>query len=380
MKKNKNVAVAAEDRSSSYEVAGQWKLMWWKLKKHRMAMIAFPIIIVMYLLTMCCEFFAPTLPLERYKSYKECPPTQIHMWDTEGNFVGPFVYVKESALDPVTFRKSYIDTDEKVKLGFFVEGIEYEFWGLFDTNIHFFGPILEEGQKITDAPFFLMGTDDLGRDMYSRILYGGRISLSFCLVSVFFTFVIGLTLGGLSGYLGGVVDTVVQRAIDLIMSMPTIPLWMALAAALPSTMTQLKKYLLMCLIMSLIGWTGLARVTRGKILSLREEDFVTAARLCGASHGRVLFKHLLPSFLSYIIVSITGSIPSQILGETSLSFLGLGLQSPTISWGTLLQNCQTVESMAFYPWWCFPALFIFITVLMFCFAGDGLRDAADPYK
>ena len=379
-KKNAALAVDTEDRSSSYEVAGQWKLMWWKLKKHRMAMIALPIIIVMYTLTMCCEFFSPTLPLERYKSHKDCQPTPIHLWDAEGNFVGPFVYAMESSLDPVTYRKGFTETDEIIKLGFFVRGIDYKFWGLWDTNIHFFGPILEEGEDPLDKGFFLMGTDDLGRDMFTRILHGGRISLSFCLVSIFFTFMIGLTLGGLSGYLGGIVDTIVQRAIDLIMSMPTIPLWMALAAALPSTMTQLKKYLLMCLIMSLVGWTGLARVTRGKILSLREEDFITAARLCGSSHFRVIFKHLIPSFMSYIIVSLTGSIPSTILGETSLSFLGLGLQSPTISWGTLLQNCQTVESMAFYPWRMFPALFIIITVLMFNFAGDGLRDAADPYK
>ncbi len=380
MSKKRNAALDPNDRSSSYEVAGQWKLMWWKLKKHRMAMIALPIIIIMYTLTMCCDFFGPSLPLLRYKEYKDTQPTILHFWDAEGNFQGPFVYGLESSRDPVTFRKSFTETDEIIHLGFFVKGAPYKFWGLFDTDVHFFGPILQEGQEPTDVPFFLMGTDDLGRDLFTRILHGGRISLSFCLVSIFFTFVIGLTLGGLSGYLGGVVDTVVQRAIDLIMSMPTIPLWMSLAAALPSTMTPLKKYLLMCLIMSLIGWTGLARVTRGKILSLREEDFVTAARLCGASHARVIFKHLLPSFMSYIIVSVTGSIPSTILGETSLSFLGLGLQAPTISWGTLLQDCQTIESLAFYPWRLFPAMFIIITVLMFNFAGDGLRDAADPYK
>ena len=217
-------------------------------------------------------------------------------------------------------------------------------------------------------------------DLFTRILYGGRISLSFCLVSIFFTFLIGLTLGGLSGYLGGIFDTIVQRAIDLIMSMPSIPLWMALAAAMPKEISQLRQYLLMSIIMSLIGWTGLARVVRGKILSLREEDFVTAARLSGAGHGRIIAKHMLPSFLSYIIVSITGSIPATILGETSLSFLGLGLQAPTISWGTLLQDCQTVETVAAKPWLMFPALFIVISVLMFNFAGDGLRDAADPYK
>ena len=361
-------------QSETYEVASQWQLMWWKFKKHRMATIALPVIIIMYLMTMCCEFFAPSLPLERFKSHKDCPPTIIRLWDKEGDFQGPFVYLKKTGTDPVTFRRVFQDTDEIVKLGFFVKGVPYKLFNLIPSDIHFFGPVEKGGE------FFLMGTDSLGRDVFTRSLYGGRVSLSFALVSIFFTFLIGLTLGGLSGYLGGVVDTVVQRAIDLIMSIPGIPLWMALAAAMPKDMSSLSQYLLMCVIMSLIGWTGLARVVRGKILSVREEDFVMAARLSGASHGRVIQKHMLPSFMSYIIVSITGSIPATILGETSLSFLGLGLQAPTISWGTLLQDCQTVEALAMQPWKMFPALFIIITVLMFNFAGDGLRDAADPYK
>ncbi|MBR3504248.1 MAG: ABC transporter permease [Clostridia bacterium] len=364
-----------KQKAGTYEVASQWKLMWWKFKKHRLASIALPIIFIMYLLTMCCEFFSPSLPLERYKKYVECPPTAVHLWDHEGTFRGPFVYAKEIGRDPETYRKTFVDSEtEIVELGFFVHGSKYKFWGLWETDIHFFGA------KEPGAAYFLMGTDDLGRDLFTRILYGGRISLSFCLVSIFFTFLIGLTLGGLSGYLGGIFDTIVQRAIDLIMSMPSIPLWMALAAAMPKEISQLKQYLLMSIIMSLIGWTGLARVVRGKILSLREEDFVTAARLSGAGHGRIIAKHMLPSFLSYIIVSITGSIPATILGETALSFLGLGLQAPTISWGTLLQDCQTVETVAAKPWLMFPAVFIVISVLMFNFAGDGLRDAADPYK
>lgn len=376
-KKAKNTEV-----NSTYEVASQYKLMWWKFKKHKAAMIAVPVLIIMYVICIFCEFFAPSLPLERYKDYKDTAPTKIHLWDDEGNFQGLFVYGLDRYTDPYTFRKSYVENDEIVKLGFFVRGSEYELFGIsaLKTNIHFFGAVLEEGEQPGDKIFFLMGTDSLGRDVFSRILSGGRISLSFCLVSVAFTVIIGLTLGGLSGYLGGVVDTIVQRAIDIIMSIPGIPMWMALAAALPSTMSNLKKYFLMSLIMSLIGWTGLARVTRGKILSLREEDFVVAARLSGAGHMRVIFKHMLPSFLSYIIVSVTGSIPGTILGETTLSFLGLGLQAPTVSWGTLLQDCQTVDSMAATPWLMFPALFIIVTVLCFCFMGDGLRDAADPYK
>ena len=381
-KKKSNANIDTVDSSSSYEVASQYKLMWWKFKKHKAAMIAVPVLIIMYLICMCCEFFVPALPLERYKDYKDTAPTRIHLWDDDGNFVGPFVYGLERYTDPYTFRKSYVESDQIIKLGFFVRGSEY---GVFGSNlkwdVHFFGVKLPEGEEPGGHNvFFLMGTDSLGRDVFSRILSGGRISLSFCLVSVAFTVIIGLTLGGLSGYLGGVVDTIVQRAIDLIMSIPGIPMWMALAAALPSTMSNLKKYFLMSLIMSLIGWTGLARVTRGKILSLREEDFVIAARMCGSSHMRVIFKHMLPSFLSYIIVSVTGSIPGTILGETTLSFLGLGLQAPTVSWGTLLQDCQTVDSMAATPWLMFPALFIIASVLCFCFMGDGLRDAADPYK
>lgn len=381
-KKKSNANIDTVDSSSSYEVASQYKLMWWKFKKHKAAMIAVPVLIIMYLICMCCEFVAPALPLERYKDYKDTAPTRIHLWDDDGNFVGPFVYGLERYTDPYTFRKSYVESDQIIKLGFFVRGSEY---GVFGSNlkwdVHFFGVKLPEGEEPGGHNvFFLMGTDSLGRDVFSRILSGGRISLSFCLVSVAFTVIIGLTLGGLSGYLGGVVDTIVQRAIDLIMSIPGIPMWMALAAALPSTMSNLKKYFLMSLIMSLVGWTGLARVTRGKILSLREEDFVIAARMCGSSHMRVIFKHMLPSFLSYIIVSVTGSIPGTILGETTLSFLGLGLQAPTVSWGTLLQDCQTVDSMAATPWLMFPALFIIVSVLCFCFMGDGLRDAADPYK
>ncbi|MDR1262412.1 MAG: ABC transporter permease [Oscillospiraceae bacterium] len=356
-----------------YEVADQWKLMWWKFRKHRMAMIALPVIAVMYLLTMCCEFFSPTLPLERFKSHKDCPPTAIHLFH-EGSFVGPYVLEKESGLDPVTYRRTFVDSGEIIKLGFFVKGSPYKLWNLIPTNIHFFGPQELGGE------FFLMGTDSLGRDVFTRALYGGRVSLSFALVSIFFTFMIGLTLGGLSGYMGGLVDGLVQRTIDVIMSIPSIPLWMALAAALPKEMSSYTQYLLMCIIMSLIGWTGLARVVRGKILSVREEEFVTAARLSGATHKRVIFKHMIPMFMSYIIVSITGSIPATILGETALSFLGLGLQAPTISWGTLLQDCQTIEAIAQQPWKMFPAAFIVITVLMFNFAGDGLRDAADPYK
>jgi peptide/nickel transport system permease protein len=246
-------------------------------------------------------------------------------------------------------------------------------WGIIPGTIRFFGPV-EPG-----APFFPMGTDQLGRCLFSRIVYGTRVSLSFGIISVFFTLIIGLTLGGISGYIGGIVDDIIQRAIDLILSIPGIPLWMALAAALPRDWDPLMIYFGMIMIMSLIGWTGLARVVRGKILSVREEDFTMAARLCGASDARIITKHMLPSFASWIIVSVTMSIPASILGETALSFLGLGLQPPVVSWGVLLQDAQTVQALALQPWLLWPVAFVIITVLAFNFLGDGLRDAADPY-
>ncbi len=364
-----------EKQDSTYEVASQWKLMWWKFKKHKLAMVAVPIIIIMYTLAIFCEFFSPSVPLERYSQYKNAPPTRIHIIDAEGKWNFPFVYDLKEAMDSYTFKKTFTeDTSKKIPLRFFAKGSDYKFWNLFPASIRFLGPV-EPGD-----PFFLMGTDQLGRDLFSRILYGGRISLSFCLVSIFFTFLVGLALGGLSGYLGGITDTVVQRTIDMLMCVPQIPLWMALAATLPRDMQPLQMYLMMSIIMSLIGWTGLARVVRGKILSLREEDFVMAARLSGASHARVVGRHLVPSFASYIIVSVTGTVPAMILGETALSFLGLGLQPPVVSWGVLLQDAQTIETLAHHPWLLWPAAFIVVTVLMFNFAGDGLRDAADPYK
>jgi peptide/nickel transport system permease protein len=280
----------------------------------------------------------------------------------------------ERATDPETFLRTFtVDTSKKIKMGFFVKGQEYLLWNLIPSDIHLFGP------KEPDAPFLLMGTDSLGRDLYTRIIYGTRVSISFGLLSVLFTFLIGVTLGGISGYLGGVADIIIQRIIDLFRSIPTLPLWMALAAAMPREWDPLLIYFGMIFIMSLISWTDLARVVRGKILSIREEDFTMAARLCGASEARIIFKHMLPSFASYMIVVVTMAIPGSILGETALSFLGLGLQPPVVSWGVLLQDAQTVQALAQNPWLLWPVAFVIITVLTFNFIGDGLRDAADPY-
>ena len=353
-----------------YEVASQWKLMWWKFRKHKLAMVAAPILIILYLAAIFADFIAPHLPAERFTSYKYCAPTKLHWVDPDGKF-GLHVYALQSQMDPQTFRVTFVeDKSEKYPVRMFVRGQDYKLLGLFKTNVHLFG--LEDPDN--DRPFYIMGTDKMGRDLFTRVLYGSRISLSFGFVSLAISMTIGLLLGGLSGYLGGVIDTVIQRAIDLVVCIPTIPLWMSLAAALPRDWPPLRLYLGMCVVMSFIGWAGLARVTRGKILSLREEDFTMAARLNGASHFRIIVRHLIPSFMSYIIVSATASIPASILGETSLSFLGLGLQPPVVSWGVLLQDSQKLETLAYNVWQLWPAAFIIVTVLTYNFLGDGLRD------
>jgi peptide/nickel transport system permease protein len=366
----------AGSKKDNYEVASQWQLMWWKFKKHKMALSAGVILIIFYLSALFCEFLSPTLPLTRFTEYKNAPPQKLHFYDKESGFsLRPFVYDMKEKVDTATFRRTFAeDPSKKIPILFFVRGETYSFWGLWDSNVHLMG-----AENSTD-PLFLMGTDKLGRDLFTRILHGSRISLSFGLVGIVITLFLGLLLGGISGYLGGITDTIIQRTIDLLICIPTIPLWMTLAAALPRDWSAIKIYFGMIIIFSVIGWTGLARVVRGKILSLREEDFTLAARLAGAGDLRIIRKHLLPSFASYIIVSATLSIPASILGETSLSFLGIGLQPPVVSWGVLLQDSQNLETLAHHPWLLWPAAFIILAVLMFNFLGDGLRDAADPYK
>jgi len=353
-------------------LASQWKLIWWKFRRHKLAIFSLCVIILLYILVLFCEFIAPYEPWRRFEDYKNAPPQIINIYSKEGGLQRPFVYGMKQEFNMETFRRTFVkDTTEKYYLHFFVRGDPYKLWGLFPGNIHLFGS--EEG------PVFLFGTDELGRDLFSRVVYGARISLTIGLVGVFISFLLGIILGGISGYLGGTFDEIIQRTIDFLMSIPSIPLWMALSAAVPRDWPVTRTYFTITIILSIICWCGLARVVRGKLLSLREEDFTMAARLAGASEWRIITRHLLPSFTSHLIVSITLSIPGMILGETSLSFLGLGLQPPAISWGVLLQDAQQVIAVAHYPWRLIPALFVIITVLTFNFLGDGLRDAADPY-
>ena len=353
-------------------VASQWKLMWWKFKRHKLAIISGIILILIYLLGIFCEFISPYDPNAYDPRYMYCPPQRIRFFDENGFHLRPFVYGYKLEIDPVTLRKKYtIDKTQKFPIYFFVRGDEYKFWGIWKTNIHLFG--------VKEGYIFLLGTDKMGRDLFSRVIYGTRISTTIGLVGVFLSLFLGVVIGGISGYYGGSFDNIIQRLIELIRSIPTIPLWMALSAALPPDWSPVKVYFGISIILSFIGWTGIARVVRSKFLSLREEDFVTAAKIAGASEARIIFKHMLPSFLSHIIASLTLSIPGMILGETALSFLGLGIKPPAISWGVLLQEAQNVRSVALSPWLLLPGLFVVITVLAFNFLGDGLRDAADPY-
>ncbi len=370
-------AATADER---YYSASQWRLMWWRFRKHRLAMASGVVIILLYLLALFAEFIAPYDPQAFSRLHAYVPPQTIRLIDHEGKLRLPFVYGLERERDPETRRLSYVeDTSSIYRVHFFVRGDVYKFWGLFPGDMHLFG-LAAEDRGVTGGTIYLLGTDRLGRDMLSRIVYGARVSLSIGLVGVLISFVLGIVIGGISGYYGGLLDSSIQRVIEFLRSMPTIPLWMGLAAALPVNWPPLTVYFVITLLLSIIGWTGLARVVRGRFLSLRQEDFVLAAKFSGASERRIIFRHMVPSFASHIIASLTLAIPDMILAETSLSFLGLGLRPPVISWGVLLQEAQNLQTIALYPWLLVPGLFVIVTILAFNFLGDGLRDAADPYS
>jgi len=352
-------------------VASQWQLMWRKLRRHTLAIIGASVLAIGYLVAILAPFVAPYSTSYRTDNLF-MSPQKIHFFH-EGQLRRPFVYGVATELDPETWR--YVFTEDKTyiyPINFFVRGTEYKLLGLIPSNIHLFG-------VPGDGVIFLLGTEDLGRDVLSRNIFAASVSMSIGLAGVAFSFILGCILGGLSGFYGGIVDVVVQRVIEFLTSIPTIPLWMALSAAVPPHWDPIKVYFGITLILSLRGWCGLARVVRGKLLELREEDFVMAAQLAGTSDWRIITTHLLPAFMSYLIVDITLGIPGMILGETALSFLGLGLRSPIVSWGVLLQQAQNVRTVSLYPWLLSPAFMVIVVVLAFNFLGDGLRDAADPY-
>jgi peptide/nickel transport system permease protein len=356
-------------------VASQWQLMWWRFRKHKVAVASAVIVFGFYLIVLGADFLAYADPNVSEAQRSLMPPQRVH-WFDDGRF-GPHVYAVKGARDPQTFQRVYrADPAEKIPIRFFAEGFEYHFLGLFPTTRHLIGV---DGGRAAATTIFLLGTDVQGRDLWSRVMYGTRISLTIGLVGVTMSLVLGVFLGGLSGYYGGIVDTLIQRVIEILRSIPTIPLWMGLAAALPRDWSILQVYFAITIIISLLGWTELARVVRGRFLALREEDFVVSARLVGCSQMRTIFVHMVPSFMSHIIAATTLALPAMIVSETALSFLGLGLRPPAISWGVLLQQAQNVQTVALSPWLMLPAVPVILVVMAFNFLGDGLRDAADPY-
>ncbi|RMD65125.1 MAG: ABC transporter permease [Alphaproteobacteria bacterium] len=356
-----------------YYMASQWALMWWKLKRHRLAVASGIVLLIMYGSILISEFLAPYNLHTQNTNFIYAPPQSVHLFH-EGEFVGPFVYGWSFRLNMETLKREYSEDTTKVqRIRFFCQGDPYEFWGVVPMRFHLICPP-------EDGTLFLLGTDRLGRDMLSRIIYGARISLTVGLIGIVISFALGLVIGGIAGYYGGLVDNIIQRVIEVVRSFPEIPLWMALSAILPVTWSPILIYFGISAILGLIDWTGLARAVRSKLLALREEDYCTAALLMGASPTRIIWRHLMPGFISHLIASATLTIPSMILGETALSFLGLGLRPPITSWGVLLNEAQNINVVALYPWLMLPVVPVIVLILAFNFFGDGVRDAADPYK
>jgi len=356
-------------------VASQWQLMWWRFRKHKVAVASAFVVAGFYLAVLGADFLAYSDPDASEAQRSLMPPQRVYWFD--GGRFGPYVYALKGSRDPQTFKRVYrADPSEKIPVRFFAQGFEYRFLGLFPMTRHLIG--VDSGRDSAKT-IFLLGTDVQGRDMWSRLMYGTRISLTIGLFGVAMSLGLGVVLGGFSGFFGGSIDTLIQRVIEILRSIPTIPLWMGLAAALPRDWSILQVYFAITIIISMLGWTELARVVRGRFLALREEDWVVSARLAGCTERRTIFVHMVPSFMSHIIAATTLALPAMIISETSLSFLGLGLRPPAISWGVLLQQAQNVQTVAISPWLMLPAVPVIVAVMAFNFLGDGLRDAADPY-
>ena len=369
-----NTAAELTPEQERFHLASQWMLMWWKFRRHRVAVVSAIVLALMYASTLVSEILVPYNLHTRSTDFIYAPPQSVH-WFHQGRLVGPFVYPLEKTLNMETLRRDYAEMPGAAPqpLRFLCRGDPYRFWGFADASFHLVCP--PEGGTL-----FLLGTDRLGRDVLSRIVYGARISLTIGLLGILVSFALGLVLGGLAGYFGGWVDSVIQRSIEIIRSFPELPLWMALSAVLPVTWSPILVYFGITGILALLDWTSLARAVRSKLLALREEDYCTAARLMGARPRRIITRHLLPGFMSHLIASATLSIPGMILGETALSFLGIGLRPPITSWGVLLNEAQNINVVALYPWLLLPVVPVIVVILAFNFLGDGLRDAADPYR
>ncbi len=355
------------------DLATSRQLMWYKFRKHKLAMVGTAIIMAFIVMSLIPEFLSTTQPQARDSAYSSGPPMGIHIFDQNWVPHTPFVYAMTTKRDPVTLRRiASVDFEKRVPLHFFIKGEPYKLFGFIPADIHLMGN--------PDTKIHFFGTDKLGRDIYSRTIYATRVSMSIGVVGVLATFFIGLAVGGLAGFKGGMTDAVIMRVIEFIRSIPSLPLWLALAAALPRDWSALQVYVVVTLILAAIGWTTLARRVRSKLLTLRNEDYVQAARLAGCSDYRLVTKHMLPAFMSYLIVDLTVAFPYILLAETTLSFLGLGMREPMVSWGVLLFSSQNVTAIAHTPWLLIPGVFIFVIVIAFNFFGDGLRDAADPFS
>ena len=355
-------------------VAGQWTLMWRRFRRHKAAIASMIVVALFYLVAIFADTLSSADPAKSDERFPTVPPQRLRLFDDGA--LRPHVYDLIGKRDLTTFRKVYEpDPETRLRVRLFGDGYEYRLLGLFPSTTHF---LVVEGHERRTAPY-LFGTDEQGRDILSRIVHGTRLSLSIGLIGVAISLVLGILLGGASGYYGGAVDTAIQRLIELLRSLPTLPLWIGLAAALPREFTIQQRYFAITILLSMFAWTQVAREVRGRFLAMREEDFITAARLSGTRDLTIIVRHMVPNFASHLIAVASLAIPFMIVSETSLSFLGLGLQAPAISWGVLLQAASNARTVASLPWLMIPAIPVIVAVLAFNFMGDGLRDAADPY-